>query len=161
QGPLAAILELGAGFHPDFTGRHNARVHAALFGCAGDDAERVVADAIAFSELGDFIDQPVRTYSSGMYVRLAFALAVSVDPAVLVIGGAVGVGDQHFQAKCVDRIESFRARGRTIVFCSHNTYFVKKLCGRAIWLCGGRVARFGAADEVVDAYLEDVRRREA
>src|SRR3954447_9331488 len=118
QGPLAVILELGAGFHPDFTGRHNAHVHAALFGRAGDDAERVVDDAIAFSELGDFIDQPVRTYSSGMYVRLAFALAVSVDPAVLVIDEALAVGDQHFQAKCVDRIESFRARGRTIVFCS-------------------------------------------
>ncbi len=160
HGTLAAILELGAGFHPEFSGRHNARMHAALFGITGDDAERRIEEAIAFSELGSFIDQPVRTYSSGMYVRLAFALAVSVDPEVLVIDEALAVGDQHFQTKCVDRITSFRERGKTIVFCSHNLYQVKKLCDRGLWLRQGQVAAAGPVDAVIDAYLEHTRVRD-
>jgi len=160
RGTLAAILELGAGFHPEFSGRHNARMHAALFGIAGDDAERRIEEAIAFSELGAFIDQPVRTYSSGMYVRLAFALAVGVDPDVLVIDEALAVGDQHFQTKCIDRITSFRERGKTILFCSHNMYQVKKLCDRAVWLRAGAVAGLGPVDEVIDAYLEYTRVRD-
>src|SRR4030095_5683632 len=117
-------------------------------------------EAIAFSELGGFIDQPVRTYSSGMYVRLAFALAVSIDPEVLVIDEALAVGDQHFQTKCVDRITSFRERGKTILFRSHNMYQVKKLCDRALWLRHGEVAALGAVDEVIDAYLEHTRLRD-
>jgi ABC-type polysaccharide/polyol phosphate transport system ATPase subunit len=160
RGPVAAILELGAGFHPEFTGRYNARLHAALFGITDAAAEARLDDIIAFSELGHFIDQPVRTYSAGMYLRLAFALAVSVDPEVLVIDEALAVGDQHFQTKCVDRITSFRARGKTIVFCSHNMYQVKKLCDRALWLREGRTAALGAVDEVIDAYLEHSRRRD-
>jgi lipopolysaccharide transport system ATP-binding protein len=160
RGTLAAILELGAGFHPEFSGRHNARMHAALFGITGADADRRIEDAIAFSELGGFIDQPVRTYSSGMYVRLAFALAVSVDPEVLVIDEALAVGDQHFQTKCVDRITEFRERGKTILFCSHAMYQVKKLCDRALWLRQGRVAALGPVDEVIDAYLEYTRVRD-
>lgn len=159
-GKLAAILELGAGFHPEFSGRHNARMHAALFGIAGAEADRRIEEAIAFSELGSFIDQPVRTYSSGMYVRLAFALAVSVDPEVLVIDEALAVGDQHFQTKCVDRITEFRARGKTILFCSHAMYQVKKLCDRALWLRQGRVAALGPVDEVIDQYLEYTRVRD-
>jgi lipopolysaccharide transport system ATP-binding protein len=158
RGQIAAILELGAGFHPEFTGRHNARMYAALF--ALPDVDDLLEQVIAFSELSHFIDQPVRTYSSGMYLRLAFALAVSIDPEVLVIDEALAVGDQHFQTKCVDRIANFRARGRTIVFCSHNMYQVKKLCDRALWLRDGRVAALGAADEVVDAYLEYTRTRD-
>jgi lipopolysaccharide transport system ATP-binding protein len=160
RGTLAAILELGAGFHPEFSGRHNARMHAALFGITGRDADRRIDEAIAFSELGDFIDQPVRTYSSGMYVRLAFALAVSVDPEVLVIDEALAVGDQHFQTKCVDRITEFRERGKTILFCSHAMYQVKKLCDRALWLRRGRVAALGPVDEVIDGYLEYTRVRD-
>jgi lipopolysaccharide transport system ATP-binding protein len=160
HGKLAAILELGAGFHPEFSGRHNAHMHAALFGIAGAEADRRIEEAITFSELGGFIDQPVRTYSSGMYVRLAFALAVSVDPEVLVIDEALAVGDQHFQTKCVDRITEFRARGKTILFCSHAMYQVKKLCDRALWLRQGRVAALGPVDEVIDAYLEYTRGRD-
>jgi lipopolysaccharide transport system ATP-binding protein len=160
HGTLAAILELGAGFHPEFSGRHNARMHAALFGITGPEADRRIEEAIAFSELGGFIDHPVRTYSSGMYVRLAFALAVSVDPEVLVIDEALAVGDQHFQTKCVDRITEFRERGKTIVFCSHALYQVKKLCDRALWLRQGRVAALGSVDEVIDAYLEHTRIRD-
>ena len=160
HGTLAAILELGAGFHPEFSGRHNARMHAALFGITGTDAEQRIEEAIAFSELGGFIDQPVRTYSSGMYVRLAFALAVSVDPEVLIIDEALAVGDQHFQTKCVDRITEFRERGKTILFCSHAMYQVKKLCDRALWLKQGRVAALGSVDEVIDAYLEYTRMRD-
>ncbi len=158
RGRVAAILELGAGFHPEFTGRHNAHMYAALF--ALPDADALLEQVIAFSELGHFIDQPVRTYSSGMYLRLAFALAVSIDPEVLVIDEALAVGDQHFQTKCVDRIAAFRGRGRTIVFCSHNMYQVKKLCDRALWLRGGRTAALGPVDEVVDAYLEYARARD-
>lgn len=160
HGILAAILELGAGFHPEFSGRHNARMHAALFGLAGDEAERRIEAAIAFSELDGFIEQPVRTYSSGMYVRLAFALAVSVDPDVLIIDEALAVGDQHFQTKCVDRITEFRERGKTILFCSHAMYQVKKLCDRALWLRQGRVAALGSVDEVIDGYLEYTRVRD-
>jgi lipopolysaccharide transport system ATP-binding protein len=160
RGSVAAILELGAGFHPEFTGRENARMHATLFGHGGHDLDRHLEEVIAFSELGTFIDQPVRTYSSGMYVRLAFALAVSVDPDVLVIDEALAVGDQHFQTKCVERILRFRERGRTIVFCSHNMYQVKKLCDHALWLKGGRSAASGAVDAVIDAYLEDTRQRD-
>jgi lipopolysaccharide transport system ATP-binding protein len=160
HGTLAAILELGAGFHPEFSGRHNARMHASLFGITGTDAEQRIEEAIAFSELGGFIDQPVRTYSSGMYVRLAFALAVSVDPEVLIIDEALAVGDQHFQTKCVDRITEFRERGKTILFCSHAMYQVKKLCDRALWLKHGQVAAQGSVDEVIDAYLEYARMRD-
>lgn len=160
RGKLTAILELGAGFHPEFSGRHNARLHAALFGLTGDAAERRIEEAIAFSELGGFVDQPVRTYSSGMYVRLAFALAVSVDPEVLIIDEALAVGDQHFQTKCVERITEFRERGKTILFCSHTMYQVKKLCDRAIWLRRGRVEAMGAVDEVIDGYLEYTRVRD-
>ena len=158
RGRVAAILELGAGFHPEFTGRHNARMYAALF--ALPDADALLEQVVAFSELGHFIDQPVRTYSSGMYLRLAFALAVSIDPEVLVIDEALAVGDQHFQTKCVDRIAAFRGRGRTIVFCSHNMYQVKKLCDRALWLRGGCPAALGPVDEVVDAYLEYTRAKD-
>ena len=159
-GKLAAILELGAGFHPEFSGRHNARMHAALFGIAGAEADRRIEEAIAFSELGNVIDQPVRTYSSGMYVRLAFALAVSVDLEVLVIDEVLAVGDQHFQTKCVDRITEFRERGKTILFCSHAMYQVKKLCDRALWLRQGRVAALGPVDEVIDQSLEYTRVRD-
>ncbi len=160
HGRIAAILDLGAGFHPDFTGRYNAQLHAALFGITGIEGRDCLQEIIDFSELGDFIDQPVRTYSSGMYLRLAFALAVNVDPDVLVIDEALAVGDQHFQTKCVDRIAGFRARGKTIVFCSHNLYQVKKLCDRALWLRGGSVAALGTVDEAVDAYLEYSRVRD-
>jgi lipopolysaccharide transport system ATP-binding protein len=160
RGPVAAILELGAGFHPELTGRENAHMHAALLGASGTAAAARVADAVVFSELGAFIDRPVRTYSSGMQLRLAFALAVGVDPEVLVIDEALAVGDQHFQTKCVERIAEFRARGKTIVFCSHNMYQVKKLCDRAVWLRDGRVAALGAAGEVIDAYLDHSRVRD-
>lgn len=160
RGPVGAILELGAGMHPEFTGRVNARMYASIFGATDEGVDNRVRDAIAFSELGDFIDRPVRTYSSGMYVRLAFALAVTVDPNVLVIDEALAVGDQHFQSKCVARILGFRGAGKTIVFCSHNMYQVKKLCDRAIWLRDGRVAANGEVDAVVDAYLDYSRTRD-
>jgi len=160
RGSVAAILELGAGFHPEFTGCENAMMHGALFGVSAADLDAYVAEAVAFAELDAFIDQPVRTYSSGMYVRLAFALAVTVDPDVLVIDEALAVGDQHFQTKCVERILRFRSEGRTIVFCSHNMYQVKKLCDRALWLQNGSPAALGAVDTVIDAYLEDAGRHD-
>ena len=160
RGPVAAILELGAGMHPEFTGRANARMHASVFGAAGADVDTRVREAIDFSELGDFIDRPVRTYSSGMYVRLAFALAVTVDPEVLIIDEALAVGDQHFQTKCVARILDYRSQGKTIVFCSHNMYQVKKLCDRAIWLRDGQVGAAGDVDAVINAYQDFSRIRD-
>ena len=159
RGRIGSILELGAGFHGEFSGRENILLAGAAQGLAREEiAER--ADAIVeFSELGDFIDQPVRTYSSGMFLRLAFSIATAAEPDVLVIDEALAVGDQRFQAKCTDRIMNFLAAGGTLLFCSHNLYQVKKLCRQAIWLERGQVAGQGDAAEVCDAYADRSRAR--
>jgi lipopolysaccharide transport system ATP-binding protein len=154
QGQVAALLELGAGFHPEFTGRKNIYLNASLLGVPDDDIEALEADIIAFSELQDFIDQPVKTYSSGMYVRLAFSIATMVRPDVLVIDEALSVGDIAFQKKCVQRMNEFRANNKTMVFCSHSMYHVQELCDRAIWLQKGQIREIGSSEEVV-AHYED------
>lgn len=156
-GRVTAILELGAGFHPDFTGRDNLRFGGALIGI---DAARMPAleqRIIDFSELGDAIDWPVKTYSSGMVVRLAFALVTAVEPDVLIIDEALAVGDQHFQKKCVERITEFRNNGCTILFCSHSQYHIRQLCNVALWLDGGRVQAWGSTDSVLSSYEAHVR----
>jgi len=152
QGQVAALLELGAGFHPEFTGRKNIYLNASLLGVPDDDIEKLEADIIAFSELQDFIDQPVKTYSSGMYVRLAFSIATLVRPDVLVIDEALSVGDISFQKKCVQRMNEFRAANKTMVFCSHSMYHVQELCDHAIWLEKGRIREIGRSEEVVAHY---------
>lgn len=159
RGRVGSILELGTGFHGEFTGRENIFLAGAAQGMARDEVARRIDDIVAFSELGEFIDQPVRTYSTGMFLRLAFSLATAAEPDVLVIDEALAVGDQRFQAKCVERITGFIARGGTLVFCSHNLYQVKKLCGRALWLEGGRAMACGPAAEVCDAYADRARSR--
>lgn len=157
QGKVSALLELGAGFHPDFTGRENIYFNGALMGLSRGEIRGREEEIIAFSELQEFIDRPVKTYSSGMYVRLGFAVATGFDPSVLIIDEALAVGDQRFQKKCTDRILEFRRRGKTILFCSHNLYQVKRLCKRALWLKKGCPAALGDVQEVVDAYTNYCR----
>ena len=156
-GRVTAILELGAGFHPDFSGRDNLRFGGALIGIAPAQMAGLEQQIIGFSELGEAIDWPVKTYSSGMVVRLAFALVTAIEPDVLIIDEALAVGDQHFQKKCVERITAFRNNGCTILFCSHSQYHIRQLCNVALWLDGGRVMAMGSTDSVLSAYETHVR----
>lgn len=151
-GRVTAILELGAGFHPDFSGRDNLYFGGSLIGIDHDEMARLEPGIAAFSELGEALDRPVKTYSSGMTVRLAFALVTAVQPDVLIIDEALAVGDQHFQKKCVDRIMDFREKGCTILFCSHSSYHIRYLCDQAIWLKAGRVEEMGPTEAVMGAY---------
>src|SRR5207253_1961979 len=151
-GTIASILELGTGFHPEFNGRDNAALNAAILGLSPAEVKRKLPSILEFSELGTFLDRPVKTYSSGMYMRLAFSVAVNVDPDILVIDEALAVGDGHFQKKCVDRIREFQQQGRTIFFCSHALYYVTALCRRTMWLDHGSVMRYGPTLDVVHDY---------
>lgn len=159
SGRVGSILELGAGLHGEFSGRENIFLAGQAQGLGRGEIEAEVGGIVAFSELGEFIDQPVRTYSSGMFLRLAFSVATAVQPDVLVIDEALAVGDQRFQAKCTERIDSFVRRGGTLIFCSHNLHQVKKLCRRALWIDHGRVEAAGPATEVCDAYVDRSRGR--
>lgn len=152
QGRITAILELGAGFHPDFTGRQNLYFGGSLIGIEAEQMARLEAAVLAFAEIGEAIDRPVKTYSSGMVVRLAFALVTAVEPDLLIIDEALAVGDQHFQKKCIERIEQFRRNGCTILFCSHSPYHVRQLCDVALWLDRGQVKGFGDTESVLLAY---------
>lgn len=160
SGRVTAILELGAGFHPDFSGRDNLYFGGSLIGISATEMAALQDSIIAFSELGDAIDRPVKTYSSGMVVRLAFALVTAVQPDLLIIDEALAVGDQHFQKKCVDRIARFRANGCTILFCSHSLYHVRQLCDVALWLDRGTVKAFGDTESVLASYGVHVRAQE-
>lgn len=152
EGSVASILELGAGFHPEFSGRENASLNAAVLGLSPAEIRKTLPLILQFSELGDFVDRPVKTYSSGMYMRLAFSVAVNVDPDILVIDEALAVGDGHFQKKCVDKIREFQQRNKTIFFCSHAMYYISTLCERSIWLDHGTVKQFGRSVDVVHDY---------
>ncbi|HEX9160569.1 MAG TPA: ABC transporter ATP-binding protein [Thermoanaerobaculia bacterium] len=152
HGTIASILELGTGFHPEFSGRDNAALNAAILGLTADEVKQRLPAILEFSELGDFIERPVKTYSSGMYMRLAFSVAVNVDPEILVIDEALAVGDGHFQKKCMDKIRDFQERGKTILFCSHALYYINAICRRTLWLDHGRAVRFGPSTDVVHDY---------
>jgi lipopolysaccharide transport system ATP-binding protein len=154
RGTIASILELGTGFHPEFTGRDNAALNAAVLGLGPAEIRERLPAILEFSELGTFIDRPVKTYSSGMYMRLAFSVAVNVNPDILVIDEALAVGDGHFQKKCIDKIREFQEAGKTILFCSHSLYLVSSICRRTMWLDHGRVMRWGPTLDVVYAYEE-------
>lgn len=156
-GRLTAILELGAGFHPEFTGRQNLYFGGALIGIPESEMRKLEMGVIAFSELEDAIDRPVKTYSSGMAMRLAFALVTAVEPDILIIDEALAVGDQHFQRKCVERIDEFRSNGCTILFCSHSLFHVRQLCDQAIWIDKGSVRALGPTEEVLAGYETHVR----
>ena len=160
SGRLTAILELGAGFHPDFTGRQNLYFGGSLIGISAAEMALLEPAIIDFCELGAAMDRPVKTYSSGMTVRLAFALVTAVEPQLLIIDEALAVGDQHFQKKCVERIEQFRSNGCTILFCSHSLYHVQQLCDTSLWLKGGKVQAYGPTLEVLAAYEAHVRAQE-
>lgn len=156
RGRVSAILELTSGFHPEFTGRENLRVGSAILGLSSEEARKKEDEIIAFSGLADFIDLPVRTYSSGMYLRLGFALATAVSPEVLLVDEALAVGDEWFRGKCVDRIREIRKSGATIVIVSHDLTLIRALCDRAILLEKGKVAADGAPLAVINAYLGKV-----
>jgi teichoic acid transport system ATP-binding protein len=154
NGRLTAILELGAGFQPEYTGRENVLLSGMILGIPKAEMLRKM-DAIAeFAEIGEFFDQPVKTYSSGMVVRLAFGAAINVDPEVLLVDEAMAVGDSRFQQKCVKKIEGLQNNGATIIFVSHDTKAVERFCSQAILLNGGKVLAQGAVDEVVQMYEE-------
>ena len=154
NGKLTSLLELGAGFHPDFTGRENIYFNASIFGLTAAEIDKRVDEIIEFSELQEFIDSPVRTYSSGMYMRLAFSVAINVDADILLIDEILAVGDQHFQEKCFAKLHELKESDKTIVIVSHSLESVKKLCDRAIWIYNGRVEKDGNTKEVVDEYLK-------
>ena len=152
KGRVAALLELGAGFNPDFTGLENIYMNAAILGLNQTQVDARLKGILAFADIGDFIRQPVKTYSSGMYMRLAFAVATSVEPDILVIDEALSVGDGAFARKSFDRIMGLKDAGKTILFCSHSMYQVEALCSRAMWIEAGALRMMGTAAEVTSAY---------
>ena len=157
NGKLTSLLELGAGFLPDFTGRENIYFNASIFGLSRKDIDKRLNDIIEFSELGEFIDNPVRTYSSGMYMRLAFSIAINVDAEILLIDEILAVGDQHFQEKCFNKLKELRDTDKTIVIVSHSLGTVKELCTRAIWLYKGEFRLDGHPSYVINEYLKQQR----
>ena len=154
NGKLTSLLELGAGFHPDFTGRENIYFNASIFGLTAAEIDKRVNKIIEFSELEEFIDSPVRTYSSGMYMRLAFSIAINVDADILLIDEILAVGDQHFQEKCFNKLQQLKDEKKTIVIVSHSLDSVKKLCDRAIWLFDGKIKTDGDTSKVIEEYLK-------
>ena len=152
SGQVAALLELGAGFHPEFSGRKNIHLNASLLGVPEQNIRELENDIIEFSELRDFIDRPVKTYSSGMYVRLAFSIATMVRPDILIIDEALSVGDLTFQKKCVQRMNEFKKQRKTLMFCSHSMFHIQELCEMAIWLHDGQIREIGESDKVVGHY---------
>lgn len=155
NGKLTSLLELGAGFHDDFTGRENIYFNASIFGLTKSEIDEKIDEIIEFSELGDFIDNPVRTYSSGMYMRLAFSVAINVDADILLIDEILSVGDQHFQEKCFQKLEELKSQGKTIVFVTHGMDSVKRFCTRAVWLHKGEIKMDGDTETVVQKYIEE------
>jgi ABC-type polysaccharide/polyol phosphate transport system ATPase subunit len=152
QGRVAPLLELGGGFHPELTGRENVFLNGALLGHSRAEMTRRFDEIVEFAELSEFIDTPLRSYSSGMSARLGFAVATSVQPDVLIVDEVLSVGDERFQQKCSARIDRFRSDGATILLVSHNATLVQSLCDRAVWLDKGRVKVVGPAAEVVSSY---------
>ena len=156
-GKLTSLLELGAGFHPDFSGRENIYFNASIFGLTRQQIDERLDDIIEFSELGSYIDNPVRTYSSGMYMRLAFAVAINVDADILLVDEVLAVGDQHFQDKCIAKMKELKEEGKTMVFVTHSLGTVKEFCNRAVWLSNGEIRMDGKPDDVIEKYLEEIK----
>jgi len=152
NGRIAAVLELGSGFHPDLTGAENLRLNASLLGFSRRRTDELAGEIIEFTGLNDFIHEPVRTYSSGMTMRLAFSVALHMDPDILILDEVIAVGDQNFQQKCQEKLYSLRHAGKTIICVSHSPDTVQQLCNRALWLDRGRIMMQGEAKKVLDAY---------
>lgn len=153
KGRVSAILELGAGFHPELTGLENIYLNGSILGLRTREIRKRLDDIIAFSELGKFIDTPLKGYSNGMVLRLGFSVAVQVEPDVLLVDEVIAVGDEGFQQKCYAKIEEFQNAGKAIIFVSHDLQSVQKVASRAIWLAGGQVMLDGGVDEALSAYL--------
>ena len=157
HGKLTSLLELGAGFHPDFSGRENIYFNASIFGLNKKQIDERIEQIIEFSELEKYIDNPVRTYSSGMFMRLAFAVAINVDADILLVDEILSVGDQHFQEKCLNKMKELKTEGKTMVFVTHNLESAKELCDRTVWLHQGVIRMDGATDEVIEEYLKETK----
>lgn len=160
RGRISALLELGAGFHGELTGRENIYLNAAILGLSRKETEAAIGRIVDFADIGEFIDSPVKVYSSGMYLRLGFAIAVTVEPQILIIDEIIAVGDEQFQRKCFDYLHELRRKGTTIVLVSHALGIVEEICETAVWLDHGVVRRQGPAREIVKAYLDEVNQRE-
>jgi lipopolysaccharide transport system ATP-binding protein len=158
-GRVAALLELGAGFNPEFSGRENVFLNAAIMGLSTSEIEKKFPEIERFAEIGDFINKPVKTYSSGMYVRLAFAVSIHVDPEILLVDESLSVGDVYFQQRCIRKLRQMKEGGKTILFVSHDMTAVKNLCETAVWLDHGMVKEVGSPDEVVSHYLAEITQR--
>jgi len=153
NGKISALLELGAGFNMDYTGMENLYMNGTMMGYSKEEMEEKIPAILDFADIGEFVHQPVKTYSSGMFVRLAFALAINVEPEILIVDEALAVGDAFFQAKCFSKLEEIRNAGTTILFVSHDIVSVKQLCKRAIWIEKGLVRMDGDSNEVCEQYL--------
>jgi ABC-type polysaccharide/polyol phosphate transport system ATPase subunit len=160
NGRVSSLIELGAGFHPEFTGRENIFISGAILGLSRKEIEQRYEGIVRFAELQPFIDSPVRTYSSGMYVRLGFSVAVNVDPDILLVDEVLAVGDESFSRKCLDRMTLFKKSGKTIVLVTHDLPTVEKFCDRALWLDSGRIQADGEPRRVIDAYRQEVARQD-
>lgn len=157
RGRIAPLLELGAGFNAEFTGRENVFLNAALLGFSRKETQQKFDSIAAFADIGEFLDRPVKTYSSGMFARLAFATAIHVDPEILIVDEILAVGDSRFQRKCVKKFNEIRENGSTILFVSHDDYQVRNICNRALYLDKGMQRYFGSADTAVQCYLSDMQ----
>ena len=157
RGKLTSLLELGAGFHADFSGRENIYFNASIFGLTKKQIDDRLEQIIEFSELRDYIDNPVRTYSSGMFMRLAFAVAINVDADILLVDEILSVGDQHFQAKCINKMKELKKEGKTMVFVTHSLGSAQELCDRSIWLSNGIIKMDGDTNAIIEKYIEETK----
>lgn len=157
NGKLTSLLELGAGFHPDFSGRENIYFNASIFGLTKKEIDERLEEIIEFSELKNYIDNPVRTYSSGMFMRLAFAVAINVNADILLVDEILSVGDEHFQNKCIKKMQELKQQGKTMVFVTHSMGSAKRLCNRAVWLRDGKIEMDGEPEKVIEKYVEVTR----
>jgi ABC-type polysaccharide/polyol phosphate transport system ATPase subunit len=160
RGRLSALIELGAGFHPEISGRENVFINGIMLGLTKREIEKRFDEIVEFAELTDFIDEPVKSYSSGMYMRLGFSVAIHVDPEVLLVDEVLAVGDEAFTHKCLDKFADFKRRGKTVLLVTHSLGLIERLCDEAIWLDGGRKQTEGDPKRVVDAYMSSVQRQE-
>lgn len=161
NGKIAALLELGAGFNPEYTGIENIYLQGTMMGYNKDEIADRVQSIIDFSGIENYVNQPVKTYSSGMFLRLAFAIAINVDPDILIVDEALAVGDLEFQLKCMEKFDEFREAGKTILYVSHDINSVKRYCSRCIWIQNGRLQSVGETDRITDKYLDYLKRNEA
>ncbi len=160
NGRVSSLIELGAGFHPEFTGRENVFINGTILGLSRKEIEKRFDQIVRFAELESFIDVPVRTYSSGMYIRLGFSVAVNVDPDILLVDEVLAVGDESFSRKCIDKMTAFKKAGKTIVLVTHDLPTVERFCDQALWLESGCVQALGDPRQVIDAYRQEVARRD-